>query len=111
MSKLNQLEVGGITYDLEDSEAEKALVEVSGSGSITVTVADNTRYAYTNVSALTMTGANVDCMGTVTFGSSAPSVSVSGFTDMDGDDITSAAASETWEFNVLGGRCLWKNWG
>lgn len=110
MSKLNQLEVGGITYDLEDSEAEKALAEVSGSGSVTVTVADNTNYSYTSVTSLNMTGANVTCMGTITFGSS-PSVSVSGFVDMDGDDITSVATNETWEFNVLGGRCLWKNWG
>lgn len=90
---------------------ENTLSLITGSGTVNITVSDNTKYKYTSVSSLTMRGANVDCMGTVTFGSSTPSISVSGFTDMDGDDITSAAASETWEFNVLGGRCLWKNWG
>lgn len=95
---------------LNDGKEDK-LVAVSKTGSVTFTVEDGKEYTCTSVTSLHMTGANVDCIGTVTFGSSTPTVSVSGFVDMDGDDITSAAASETWEFNVLNGRCLWKNWG
>lgn len=84
--------------------------EVSGSGSITVTIANNTVYEYTDVTTLNMTGNTNKAYGFVTFGSSAPSVTVSGFTGSSGDDITSAAASQVWEFNCFKGRIIWKNW-
>lgn len=84
--------------------------EVSGSGSITVTIANNTVYEYTGVTTLNMTGNTNEAYGFVTFGSSAPSVTVSGFTGSFGDDITSAAASQVWEFNCFKGRIIWKNW-
>lgn len=84
--------------------------EVTGSGSITVTIANNTVYEYTDVTTLNMTGNTNEACGFVTFGSSAPSVTVSGFTGSSGDDITSAAASQVWEFNCFKGRIIWKNW-
>lgn len=93
---------------------EKSRTLVTGSGTITVTVADYTEYAYTAVTSLTMTGAAVNCHGFVTFGSSAPTISVSGFTASAGDDITAAKASEIWEFSVFphngGSFVIWKNW-
>lgn len=87
---------------------------VSGTGAITVTVAENKEYSFTAVTSLTMTGAAVGCHGFITFAASAPTISVSGFTAAGGDDITEAAASEVWEFSVYahnsGSYIVWKNW-
>lgn len=87
---------------------------VSLSGAVTLTVSDNTIYSMTGVTSLALTGAAVECHGFVTFGSSAPSVTVSGFTASGGDDITGAAAGQVWEFSVFphnsGSYIIWKNW-
>ena len=68
----------------------------------------------TGVTSLALTGAVVECHGFVTFGSSKPSVTVSGFTASGGDDITGAAAGQVWEFSVFphnsGSYIIWKNW-
>ena len=97
-----------------DIGAKAKPTTVTGSGAITVTLADNKDYVYTDVTSLSMTGAVVECHGFVTFGSSAPSVTVSGFTASGGDDITSAAAGQVWEFSVFphnsGSYIIWKNW-
>ena len=97
-----------------DIGAKAKPTTVTGSGAITVTLADNKDYVYTDVTSLSMTGAAVECHGFVTFGSSAPSVTVSGFTASGGDDITSAAAGQVWEFSVFphnsGSYIIWKNW-
>ena len=91
-------------------KVEEIPSSVTGSGSITVTIANNTVYEYTGVTTLNMTGNTNEACGFVTFGSSAPSVTVSGFTGSSGDDITSAAAGQVWEFNCFKGRIIWKNW-
>ena len=87
---------------------------VSLSGAVSITVADNTIYSMTGVTSLALTGAAVECHGFVTFGSSAPSVTVSGFTASGGNDITGAAAGQVWEFSVFphnsGAYIIWKNW-
>ena len=87
---------------------------VSLSGAVSITVADNTIYSMTGVTSLALTGAAVECHGFVTFGSSKPSVTVSGFTASGGDDITGAAASQVWEFSVFphsgGSYIVFKNW-
>ena len=87
---------------------------VSLSGAVTLTVSDNTIYSMTGVTSLALTGAAVECHGFVTFGSSKPSVTVSGFTASGGDDITGAAAGQVWEFSVFphnsGSYIIWKNW-
>ena len=110
---------GGTGADnLEDARAnlgvEKSRTLVTGSGTITVTVADYTEYAYTAVTSLTMTGVAVNCHGFITFASSAPTISVNGFTASAGDDITEAAAGQVWEFSVFphnsGSYIIWKNW-
>lgn len=87
---------------------------VSGSGAVNFTCANNREYAYTGVTSLTMAGKAVECHGFITFGSSAPTINVSGFTASGGDNITEAAASEVWEFSVMphnsGSYIIWKNW-
>lgn len=95
--------------------AEKARTAIAGSGAVTVTVADYQEYAYTNVTSLTMTGAAVNAHGFVTFSTSTPTVTISGFTASAGDDIASdAAANQIWEFSVFphnsGSYIIWKNW-
>lgn len=84
------------------------------SGAINITIEDNVDYTFTSVTSLTMAAANVECHGFVTFGSSAPTINVSGFAGSSGDDITAAAASEVWEFSVdthaSKAYIIWKNW-
>ena len=87
---------------------------VKGSGAVTFTVEENKEYSYTDVTSLTMTGAKVKAHGFISFGSSKPTISVSGFDFSSGDDITTAAAGQTWEFSVrehnLKSFLIWKNW-
>lgn len=88
---------------------------VTGSGAITVTLADNKDYAYTDVTSLAMTAAAVNCHGFIAFGTSTPTINVSGFAASNGDDITSAAAGEVWEFSVFafngGAYIIWQKKG
>ena len=103
-----------ITFSLADVGAAAVPSSTSGTGSVTVTVSDNCEYSYTAVTSLAMTGAAVNCHGFVTFAGSTPTISVSNFTKSGGDDITTAAASEVWEFSVCahnsGSYIVWKNW-
>ena len=114
-----ELEHGGTGADnaadaRTNLEAERARTQVTGTGAIAVSVDNYKEYVYTAVTSLTMMGAAVNCHGFVTFGSSAPTISVSGFTASAGDDITEAAKSQVWEFSVFphnsGSYIIWKNW-
>ena len=91
---------------------EKAIpAEVAKTGSITITLADNTEYKLTAVTALTMTVPTTGhAHGFVTFASGTPTVTISGYTKTGGDDPTKAVASEVWEFDVVNGYILWKDW-
>ena len=105
--------VGGVLEARDKSElgfvTEPMLVATSGA--INITVEENKEYEYTGVTTLNMAGANVSCHGTIVFGSSTPSISVTGFSASGGDDIQNAKAGETWEFDCFGNKILWKNWG
>lgn len=83
---------------------------ISLSGSVSVTVEENREYSFSGVSSLIMVGALVKAHGFVTFGSSAPSVSVTGFAKSGGDDVAEAQASQVWEFSCDNGYIIWKNW-
>jgi hypothetical protein len=85
-------------------------VLISRSGSVSLTVEENREYKFTSVTSLVLVGALVKAHGFVTFGSSAPSISVTGFTKSGGDDIAGAKASEIWEFSCDNGYIIWKNW-
>ncbi len=96
----------------QNINAVAAPATVSDTGSITVTMADNTEYTYTGVTSLAITGAAVNCHGWITFDSSTPTVTdPTGFSGESGDDIADGAASEVWEFNCENGYIVWKNWG
>lgn len=95
-----------------DKKAE-AINEVANTDDITdieVTIADNTEYTYTNVTSLTMVGNNYKACGTITFGDTISAINIDGFTASAGDDINTAIAGETWEFNCYEGCIIWKNW-
>ena len=104
--------VGGV-LEAADKSALGFVTEptlVATSGAISITVEENKEYEYTGVTSLTMVGANVSCHGTIVFGSSTPSISVTGFSASSGD-IQNAKAGETWEFDCFGNKIIWKNWG
>ena len=83
--------------------------EESASGAITKTLTDNHNYTFNNVSTLNLTAGTGSCHGFITFGSSKPTVSLHGFTKVDGD-IANAAASTVWEFSCYNKYAVFKNW-
>lgn len=83
--------------------------EESASGAISKTLSDNHNYTFNNVSSLNLTAGTGSCHGLITFGSSKPTVSLSGFTKVDGD-IANAAASTVWEFSCYNKYAVFKNW-
>lgn len=86
--------------------------EKSATGAVTVTAENNKEYKFTAVTSLSLTVASTtDCHGFVTFAGGKPTVTVKGYSRTGGDDVTKAAARETWEFDCLAGYILWKNWG
>ena len=84
---------------------------VGDSGNIVFTAENGKEYEYTEVTSLSMTGANVNCRGVIKFADTVNGISVSGFAAVRGDDIEKAAAGETWEFDVANGKIIWANWG
>lgn len=85
------------------------IIEESASGAISKTLSDNHNYTFNNVSSLNLTAGTGSCHGFITFGSSKPTVSLSGFTKVDGD-IANAAASTVWEFSCYNKYAVFKNW-
>ena len=108
---------GAVSAHNSSSEAHSALfgkkkdkpTTVNGSGAISITLEDNKDYTYTAVTSLTFTAGSGESHGFVIFGSSAPIVTMTGFTKVSGD-ITSAAASSVWEFSAIDGYIIWKDW-
>lgn len=86
--------------------------EKSATGAVTMTAENNKEYKFTAVTSFNFTVAETtDCHGFVKFASGKPTVTIKGYTKTGGDDVTKAAAGETWEFDCLAGYILWKNWG
>lgn len=86
--------------------------EKSATGAVTMTAENNKEYKFTAVTSFNFTVAETtDCHGFVTFAGGKPAVTIKGYTKTGGDDVTKAAAGETWEFDCLAGYILWKNWG
>lgn len=85
------------------------IIETSASGAISKTLSDHHDYTFNNVSSLNLTAGTGSCHGFITFGSSKPTVSLSGFTKIDGD-IANAAASTVWEFSCYNKYAVFKNW-
>lgn len=91
------------------SNRESKTQPSSSTGSIVQTLNDHYDYTFNNVSSLNLTAGTGSCHGFITFGSSKPTVSLSGFTKVDGD-IANAAASTVWEFSCYNKYIIFKNW-
>lgn len=88
---------------------ELATEKLTSSGAITKTLSDHYDYTFNNVSSLNLTAGTGSCHGFIAFGSSTPTVSLHGFTKVDGD-IANAAASTVWEFSCYNKYIIFKNW-
>lgn len=78
---------------------------------VSVALADNHEYVYSGVHAITINAGsgNGETWGQITFNSTAnPTVTLSGFANIAGDDYTKAAANEVWEFSCKRKTILWK---
>lgn len=84
-------------YDLHDKNAE--VKPDGGNGNVTCPCEDNTDYSYVYVGDFKMEVKPVRCHGFITFGIKG-TVTVSGYTATNGDDINEAQSNETWEFSV-----------
>ena len=83
----------------------------SSETSVSITLSDNTEYVYSGVHALTVNAGSGygETWGQITFNSTAnPTVTLSGFTNVSGDDYTTVAKNETWEFSCKRKTLLWK---
>ncbi len=88
--------------------------EVTLTGVVDTILAHNTEYTIKDFTALTLvcdSAKTAENHGYIKF----PNVSIvptlTGFSGIDGDDITKAAANEMWEFSCFKGYMLFKNWG
>ena len=79
-------------------------------GDIDVRIEDEIEYIFNSVTSLRIIGTINNAHGFIGFSSATPSISISGFNGMSGDDITSAIANEIWEFSCDDGFVIWKNW-
>lgn len=88
--------------------------EVTLTGVVDTILAHNTEYTIKDFTALTLVcdaAKTAENHGYIKFPNVAIAPTLTGFSGIDGDDITQAAANEVWEFSCFKGYMLFKNWG
>ena len=88
--------------------------EVTLTGVVDTILAHNTEYTIKDFTALTLvcdSAKTAENHGYIKFPNVPIVPTLTGFSKIDGDDITQAAANETWEFSCFKGYMLFKNWG
>lgn len=88
--------------------------EVTLTGVVDTILAHNTEYTIKEFTALTLVCDNAKTAenhGYIKFPNVTIVPTLTGFSGIDGDDITQAAANEVWEFSCFKGYMLFKNWG
>ena len=88
--------------------------EVTLTGVVDTILAHNTEYTIKDFTALTLvcdSAKTAENHGYIKFPNVAVVPTLTGFSGIDGDDITKAAANEVWEFSCFKGYMLFKNWG
>ena len=88
--------------------------EVTLTGVVDTILAHNTEYTIKDFTALTLVCDNAKTAenhGYIRFPNVPVVPTLTGFSGIDGDDITQAAANEVWEFSCFKGYMLFKNWG
>lgn len=93
---------------------ESKTQEVTLTGVVDTILAHNTEYTIKDFTALTLVCDNAKTAenhGYIKFPNVPVVPTLTGFSGIDGDDITQAAANEVWEFSCFKGYMLFKNWG
>lgn len=88
--------------------------EVTLTGVVDTILAHNTEYTIKEFTSLTLVCDSVKTAenhGYIRFPNVPVVPTLTGFSGIDGDDITKAAANEVWEFSCFKGYMLFKNWG
>lgn len=88
--------------------------EVTLTGVVDTILAHNTEYTIKDFTALTLVCDNAKTAenhGYIKFPNVPIVPNLTGFSGIEGDDITQAAANEMWEFSCFKGYMLFKNWG
>ena len=88
--------------------------EVTLTGVVDTILAHNTEYTIKDFTALTLvcdSAKTAENHGYIKFPNTRIVPNLTGFSKIDGDDITQAAANEMWEFSCFKGYMLFKNWG
>ena len=88
--------------------------EVTLTGVVDTILAHNTEYTIKEFTSLTLVCDSVKTAenhGYIRFPNVPVVPTLTGFSGIDGDDITKAAANEMWEFSCFKGYMLFKNWG
>ena len=88
--------------------------EVTLTGVVDTILAHNTEYTIKDFTALTLvcdSAKTAENHGYIRFPNVPVVPTLTGFSGIDGDDITKAAANEVWEFSCFKGYMLFKNWG
>lgn len=88
--------------------------EVTLTGVVDTILAHNTEYTIKDFTALTLvcdSAKTAENHGYIKFPNVRIVPTLTGFSKIDGDDITQVAANEVWEFSCFKGYMLFKNWG
>ena len=88
--------------------------EVTLTGVVDTILAHNTEYTIKEFTSLTLvcdSAKTAENHGYIRFPNVPVVPTLTGFSGIDGDDITKAAANEVWEFSCFKGYMLFKNWG
>lgn len=88
--------------------------EVTLTGVVDAILAHNTEYTIKEFTSLTLvcdSAKTAENHGYIKFPNVPVVPTLTGFSGIDGDDITQAAANEVWEFSCFKGYMLFKNWG
>ena len=120
----NPVEITNIAEPTEDNSAvnlaylkeycEGKTQEVTLTGVVDTILAHNTEYTIKDFTALTLvcdSAKTAENHGYIKFPNTRIVPTLTGFSKIDGDDITQAAANEMWEFSCFKGYMLFKNWG
>lgn len=123
-NSLGAVEIGHIAEPTDDNSAvnlaylkqycEGKTQEVTLTGVVDTILAHNTEYTIKDFTALTLVCDNAKTAenhGYIKFPNVPIVPTLTGFSGIEGDDITQAAANEMWEFSCFKGYMLFKNWG
>lgn len=120
----NPVEILNIAEPTQDNSAvnlaylkeycEGKTQEVTLTGVVDTILAHNTEYTIKDFTALTLvcdSAKTAENHGYIKFPNVPIVPTLTGFSGIEGDDITKAAANEMWEFSCFKGYMLFKNWG